>query len=80
MNPSQTKLTIFAIQCVDWVMVSGLCAYLIYAYLHSYRANYMITVGLVGLVIIHQFGQWSITKIAYLRQTLKRLETPPQIR
>ena len=80
MSPTQTKLTIFAIQSVDWVMVSGLGAYLIYAYLHAYSANYIITVGLVGLVIIHQFGHWSITKIAYLQQTLKRLETPPHVR
>jgi len=80
MSPSQIKLMIFVIRSADWVLVAGLAAYLIYAYLSAHSANFIITVGMIGLVLIHQVGQWAITKIAYLRQTLKRLETPTHIR
>ena len=79
MTPPQIRLLIFVIRSIDWVLVVLLTAYLIYAYLHAYSANYLITVGMIGLVVIHQFGKWTITKVAYLRQTLKRLETPVHI-
>jgi len=80
MSPSQIKLMILAIRSVDWLMICALTAYLIYAYHHSQSINFLITVGIIGLAVIHQFGKWAITKIAYLQQTLKRLETPIHLR
>ncbi|MGH8120010.1 MAG: hypothetical protein ACRESK_05275 [Gammaproteobacteria bacterium] len=80
MTPTQIKLIIFAIRSIDWVLIAALTGYLIYAYLNSHSANYLVTVGIIGLAVIHQVGIWAITKIAYFRQTLKRLETPVHIR
>jgi len=80
MNPAQVKAMIFAIQALDWLLIIALSGYLVYTYLHGSSAAYIVTVGIVGLLIIHQIGKWTVTKIAYLRQVLKRYDNPPQIR
>lgn len=80
MNPAQVKMVIFSIQVLDWILIIALCGYLVYAYLHGSSAAYLVTVGIVGLLILHQIGKWTVTKIAYLRQVLKRFDNPPQIR
>ena len=80
MNPVQVKMLIFAIRAVDWLLIIALSGYLLYAYQGGSSATYLVTVGIVGLVILHQIGQWTVTKIAYFRQVLKRHEHPPQIR
>lgn len=80
MNASQTRMIILVIQTVDWLLVFALAGYLAVAYHKSYSPNTTMTIAIVGLLLIHQFGRWSITKIAYLRQTLKRTETIPHVR
>ena len=80
MDASKTKMMIFVIQSIDWLLVIVLVAYLIYAYHKSYSPAMMVTVAIIGLVIINQVGQWSITKVAYLRQALKRMGTTPHVR
>ena len=80
MTTTQIKIQIFALRTVDWLLVAGLIGYLVYAYMHSYSTNFIITIAIVGLVIVHQFGRWSISKVAYLQQTLKHLESVPHVR
>ena len=80
MTTTQIKIQIFVLRTVDWLLVAGLVGYLVYAYMHSYSTNFIITIAIVGLVIVHQFGRWSISKVAYLQQTLKRLESVPHVR
>lgn len=80
MTPNQARAIILLIQTVDWLLVLGLMAYLAYAYNKTYSPTYILTVALVGLFFIHLFGQWSITKIAFFRAKLKRLETVPHVR
>ena len=80
MNTTQIKIQIIVIQATDWLLVAGLIGYLVYAYMHSYSTNFIITITIVGLVIVHQFGRWSISRVAYLKQTVKRLESVPHVR
>lgn len=80
MNVNQIKVKIIMIQTSDWMLVTGLAGYLVYAYTHSYSLNMITTVAVVGLVIIHQYGKWAISKVAYLKQTLKRLQSTPHVR
>jgi len=80
MNASQTKIQIIVIRIADWLLVAALIGYLVYAYLHSYNPNFILTIAVVGLVVIHQFGRWSISRVAYLQQTLKRLQSTPHVR
>ena len=80
MTTTQIKIQIFVLRTVDWLLVAGLVGYLVYAYMHSYSTNFIITIAIVGLVIVHQFGRWSISRVAYLQQTVKRLESVPHVR
>ena len=80
MTTTQIKIQIFVLRTVDWLLVAGLVGYLVYAYMHSYSTNFIITIAIVGLVIVHQFGRWSISRVAYLKQTVKRLESVPHVR
>jgi len=80
MTAAQIKIQIILIQTADLLLVAGLVGYLVYAYVHSYTPNFIMTVAVVGLLIIHQFGRWSISRVAYLQQTVKRLESTPHIR
>ena len=80
MTTTQIKIQIFVLRTVDWLLVAGLVGYLVYAYMHSYSTNFIITIAIVGLVIVHQFGRWSISRVAYLQQTVKRMESVPHVR
>jgi hypothetical protein len=80
MNVTQIKTQIIVIQASDWLLVVGLIGYLVYAYTHSYSLNLIMVVAIVGLMVIHQFGKWSISRVAYLQQTLKRLQSTPHVR
>jgi len=80
MNASQIKIQIFVIRIADLLLVAALVVYLVYAYMHSYSSNFIMTIAIAGLVIVHQFGRWSISRVAYLQQTVKRLESVPHIR
>lgn len=80
MKKSQINTQIVVIRTVDWLLIAGLVAYLVYAYMHSYNPNLIMTIAVVGLAVIHQFGRWSISRMAYLQQTLKRLENTPHVR
>ena len=80
MNVAQTKLLIIVIRTVDWLLVAALVGYLVYAYSHSFNPNLIVTIAVASLLVIHQFGRWSISRLAYLQQTLKRLESTPHVR
>lgn len=80
MNVAQIKIQIIVIKTADWLLVAALVGYLVYAYKHSYSTNFIMTIAIVGLVIIHQFGRWAISRVAYLQQTVKRLESVPHVR
>ena len=80
MNETQIKVQIAVIQTSDWLLVIALAGYLIYAFTHQYNSNLILTVAVGGLVIIHQYGKWALSRVAYLKQTLKRLHTTPHVR
>jgi hypothetical protein len=80
MNITQIKTQIIVIQASDWLLVFALIGYLVYAYMHSYNKNLTMVVAIVGLMVIHQLGRWSISRVAYLKQTLKRLQSTPHVR
>jgi len=80
MNVTQLKVQIIVIQTSDWLLVFGLSGYLVYAFTHALNTNLIMTVAVFGLVIIHQYGRWAISRVAYLKQTLKRMETTPHVR
>lgn len=80
MNVTQLKVQIIAIQTSDWLLVFGLAGYLFYAFTHSHNTNLITTIAILGLVIIHQYGRWAISRVAYLKQTLKRLQSTPHVR
>lgn len=80
MSTTKIKIQIIILRTADWLLVAGLVGYLVYAYVNSYNPNFIMTIAVVGLVVIHQFGRWSISRVAYLQQTLKRLESVPHVR
>lgn len=80
MNSAQIKSQIVLIRTADWLLVAVFVGYLVYAYLHSFNLNFIVTIAVVGLIVIHQFGQWSINRVAFLQHSLKRKETTPHVR
>ena len=80
MNASQIKSQIVMIRAVDWLLVTAFVGYLVYAYLHSFNPNFIVTIAVAGLIVIHQFGQWSINRVAFLQHSLKRQDTTPHVR
>jgi hypothetical protein len=80
MKAAQLKTEIKLIKIIDWLLVFALVGYLVYAYLQTISPNIILTVAILGLFCIHQFGKWSISKVAELEQNVKQLERTPHVR
>ena len=74
MNESTIKTKIFILQIIDWALLIGVMAGGIYAVLYSGNRPLAAILAMLGLAVVNQFGQWSLTKIAVHRQELKQLE------
>lgn len=74
MNQSNIKTKIFFLQIIDWSLLIGVMSGGIYATLYSGNRPLAAILAMIGLAVVNQFGQWSITKIAIHRQALKQLE------
>ncbi|OGT64422.1 MAG: hypothetical protein A3I13_04135 [Gammaproteobacteria bacterium RIFCSPLOWO2_02_FULL_47_50] len=74
MNESTIKTKIFILQIIDWSLLIGVMTGGIYAILYSENRPLAAILAMLGLAVVNQFGQWSITKIAVHRQELKQLE------
>ena len=74
MNESTIKIKIFILQIIDWSLLIGVMTGGIYAILYSENRPLAAILAMLGLAVVNQFGQWSITKIAVHRQELKQLE------
>jgi len=74
MNPGTIKTKIFILQLLDWVLLIGVMGGGIYAVLHSANRPLIAVLALAGLILVNQFGQWSLTKIAGHKHTLKQLQ------
>ncbi len=74
MNQSTIKIKIFILQIIDWSLLIGVMGGGIYATTNSENRTLAAILTMLGLAVVNQFGQWSITKIAILRQDLKQLE------
>ena len=74
MNESTIKTKIFILQIIDWSLLIGVMTGGIYAILYSENRPLAAILAMLGLAVVNQFVQWSITKIAVHRQELKQLE------
>ncbi len=74
MDKRTIKIKIFLIQVVDSLLVIAVIAIAVLAIVNEENRFYMVLGALVGLVIVHQIGQWTINKISSLRVDLKTLQ------
>lgn len=74
MNPSTIKTKIYILQFIDWILLLGVMVGGIYGVLSSENSPLVAVIALIGLVIVNQFGRWSVTKIAAHRHALKQLQ------
>jgi hypothetical protein len=78
MTPGTIKTKIFILRLIDWLLLLGVMGGGIYAILNSENRPLMAVLALAGLIIVNQFGHWSLTKIAAHRHTLKQLQRTQQ--
>ncbi len=70
MAKTTVKTTILLIQTLDWLMFVLIVGGGIYAYFHADNQFLVAVLTLFGLAIVNQVGQWTVTKVAELRQKL----------
>ena len=74
MNKNQIKTKIIIIQSLDWLLIIGLLGGIYFAVENDANKFLIAVCGLVGLIIIHQIGLWSVNKIHTYRISLKNIE------
>ena len=65
-------MKIFIIRLFDWIILLTALSLGLIALLSPEHRMYALIGFIVGLGIVHQFGQWSINKNAELKYNLRR--------
>ena len=74
MNEGQLKIKILLIQVIDWSLLIAAFGVGAYTIFYADYKELMAIVTLMGLYLVHTFGQISLNKIAALRVELEMLQ------
>ena len=74
MNTTTIKVKILVIQTIDWLLLVAIFSGGIYGVMYTDNRFIALVAALFALTLFHQFGRWSYTKLASLRQDLKHAQ------
>lgn len=74
MNAQNIKIRLFFIRLVDWSLLLTVLGIGLPAIFYSEQRPFYAIAVLLGLVLVHRIGDWSLNKIAELQVVLEHMQ------